>query len=133
MLAGRNPPQGYLLGTGSGRSISTFCTLARDSPEIHRRVRTPRPPSFGVTLQFTRTPKRHGVQKTKIARWERVGLPKRSHSHILCRPFPDAWSFAHSPSESPDCLRSSPGESDPGKLRVGKRRRCGEKMSQAIA
>jgi hypothetical protein len=75
VLAGRNTPQDVLLSTRSGRSISGFCTLARDFPEIHRRIRTPRPPGLGVLRQFARVLKRHGPQRAPIARRKRVGFP----------------------------------------------------------
>jgi hypothetical protein len=137
---------GILMGTGSRRSISRFHAVASDSPEIHCRVSTPWPPGFGVPLQFTRTAENHGAQKPEVARRKRVGFPKCPHSHVLCRPLSNSWNFAqpiqqsigihntfetdpsiaHSPSEDPDCLSSSPSQSDAGKLSLGKDVWCGE-------
>jgi hypothetical protein len=131
--------------TGSGRSISTFCTLARDSPEIHRRVRAPWPPGFGVLRQFARVLERHGPQKAQITRRKRVSFPSAriatySAVHFLIpgishnrfnkasesATFETDSSITHSPRESSDGLGSSPSQSDAGKLGVGKDLKCGE-------
>jgi len=106
-----------------------------------------------MVLQFAGVAKPHGAQEAQIAGGKSVRLPERSHSHVLRRPLPNARnltqpiqqsfeihhtletdsSITHGPSESPDSLGSSSGETDPGKFRVGQHSRCGKKMGEAIA
>jgi predicted signal transduction protein with EAL and GGDEF domain len=65
MLVRRRTLTGLLLSLARNRFVLTWGALARDSPQIHGRVSSPRPPGFGAMLQFAR---RFPVDTLKIDR-----------------------------------------------------------------
>src|ERR1017187_3328245 len=142
---------GLLLSLTRNHFVFTNQALTRDSPEIHGSIRAPWPPGLGALLQIARGPKSHGTQKPEIAGGKGIGLPERSHRHILPGPFPNAGNFAqpfekgvrvhHSfkvdftnanrASEGPNRFGSAPRQADVAKLRIRQDLRWRKKVCES--